>query len=80
MSPTENVRKLIAQGDRKNALKIASNFRHGITTMDRKFLKTGYECMVHPDIYRQMGIKVEDAIEFAWNLLRNHPMVTGVKA
>ncbi|PFP29384.1 hypothetical protein COJ96_10800 [Bacillus sp. AFS073361] len=42
-------------GHIKEALRLASEFRLGITEEERKQMKLGYECMVHDDFYKQMG-------------------------
>lgn len=46
----------------KQALQAASSFKLGLSTLDQKVLKRGYECIVHPDIYKQMGVVPEKAI------------------
>jgi hypothetical protein len=78
MTKTAQVQSLIAAGDRKGALKMASDFRGGITTEQRKALKKGYECIVWPEQYRQMKVDVEAAVESAWALLKSLPVINGV--
>lgn len=52
-------------GDLKGALKIASTFRIGVSAEAREVLKRGYECIVHPNTYRQMGKDPEGCIKEA---------------
>lgn len=80
MSKTILVRNAIIRGDKKNALKMASDFRGGVTPDQRRVLKTGYECINFPEMYRQMKVDPEKAIDAAWTLLQQIPAITGVKA
>jgi hypothetical protein len=77
VSKTSQVKAAIQQGDRKAALKLASDFRIGVTEAQRKALKKGYECLVWPDQYRQMRVDVEEAVSYAWTLLCTLPVITG---
>lgn len=52
---SDTVRRLVAAGNFKEALRIAKDFRLGISKEDMDAMKTGYECMVYPDFYRQLG-------------------------
>ncbi len=56
------VRRLIAAGEYKKALRIAKGFRLGISKADREAMRLGYECMVSPDFYRQIGKDVRAEI------------------
>lgn len=55
----------------KAALKIASEFRIGITEAERKQIKLGYECIVHEDFYRQLGKDIEKEIDRAMEIFFN---------
>ncbi|QHJ74602.1 hypothetical protein VH22019_00038 [Vibrio phage VH2_2019] len=41
--------------DFKLALKIFSTFRANVTADERAILKRGYEAIINPDFYRQVG-------------------------
>ncbi|USK77818.1 hypothetical protein [Peribacillus frigoritolerans] len=43
------------QGNVKEALKIAKDFKIGLTKEEHKQIVCGYECMVHGDFYKQIG-------------------------
>lgn len=60
---SDAVRKAVSESEWKTALKIAKEFRVGISDEDREVMSRAYECMVHPGFYRQIGIDVEEAIE-----------------
>ncbi len=49
------VRRLVAAGSYKDALKIAKDFHLGIEKDDSENMKLGYECIVHPHFYEQLG-------------------------
>ena len=53
---SDAVRRLVAAGDFKAALRIAKDFRLGIAKEDSDDMKRGYECMVHPAFYQSIGI------------------------
>lgn len=65
ISKTEQAVQAFKAGDVKLALKLASGFRLGITQQESKTLKRGYECIVHPRTYMQMGIVPEAAVSEA---------------
>lgn len=48
--------------DFKNCLKVASNFRIGVTTNEKAKMKRAYECFVHPEFYKGLGVNIEEAI------------------
>lgn len=60
---TDIVREAIKTGDFKKALKIAKDFRIGITKEQREKMARAYECIVHPDFYRQIGVDIMESIE-----------------
>ena len=53
------VRNAVAAQDWKTALKIAKDFRLGITREQHSVITRAYECIVHPDFYRQLGKNLE---------------------
>ena len=60
---TDIVREAVAAGEMKKALRIAKGFRINITAEQRDAMSRAYECMVHPDFYRQIGTDIPTAIE-----------------
>nr|DAO80785.1 MAG TPA: Protein of unknown function (DUF4236) [Caudoviricetes sp.] len=60
---TDVVREAVANGDFKKALKIAKGFRLNITKEQRDAMTRAYECIVHPEFYRQIGTNIQSAIE-----------------
>lgn len=52
---SDTVRRLVAEQNYKGALRIAKEFRLGISKEDSEDMKRGYECIVHPDFYKQIG-------------------------
>ncbi len=48
------VRRLVRERDYRSALRIAKEFRLGITKDDRDAMRLAYECMVNPGFYRQL--------------------------
>lgn len=57
------VREAVRKQDWKKALQIAKDFRIGITPEQRSKMARAYECIVHPDFYKQIGVDISDAIE-----------------
>lgn len=53
---TDRVRSLVAAGDYKAALRIAKDFRLGISKQDSDDMRRGYECMVNPRFYQSIGM------------------------
>lgn len=58
------IQKYIA-GDIKVALRLVSDFRIDITMSERACLKRGYECLIRPEFYRQLGKNPEDCVAMA---------------
>lgn len=59
---SDAVRRLVAEGDFKSALRIAKDFRLGITKDDSDAMRRGYECMVtSPSFYKSIGIDPSQA-------------------
>lgn len=59
---TDVVREAVREGDFKKALRIAKEFRINITVADRDKMSRAYECIVHPEFYRQIGTDIPKAI------------------
>lgn len=57
------VREAVRKQDWKKALQIAKDFRIGVTQDQRSKMTRAYECIVHPDFYRQIGVDIPEAIE-----------------
>lgn len=69
-SKTNQVKMALEINDFKKALQIAKGFRIGFTENDRSTLRRGYECIVRPDFYQQLGKVPEDEIQKAIKLLK----------
>ena len=59
---TERVRSLVAAGDYKEALRIAKDFHLGISRTESDLMKRGYECIVHPEFYKSIGVDVDRTV------------------
>jgi len=57
------VREAVQKQDWKKALQIAKDFHIGVTQEERNKMARAYECIVHPDFYRQIGVGIPEAIE-----------------
>lgn len=53
------VRRLVAAREYKQALQICKDWDKGISPLYREQLRLGYECLVHPSFYQQLGINTE---------------------
>ena len=60
---TDQVRRLVKDGDYKGALRIAKGFRLGMTKDQNSAMTLAYECMVHGGFYRQLGYDLNEKIE-----------------
>ena len=60
---TDIVRQAMKSGEWKKALRIAKGFRINVTKEQRERMSRAYECIVHPEFYRQIGIDVMKSIE-----------------
>lgn len=56
------VRNLVALKEYKKALKIAKDFRLGITQEQSNRMKKAYECMVHERFYLSLGEDIQARI------------------
>lgn len=52
---SDRVRRLIREGEYKAALRIAKDFRLGISKEQSDDMVRGYECMTNPRFYRSLG-------------------------
>ena len=59
---TDIVKEAVKSGDFKKALRIAKNFRINVTKEQRELMARAYECIVHPEFYRQIGYDVMETI------------------
>ncbi len=59
---TDMVREALQAGDFKKALRIAKGFRINVTVSERDTMTRAYECIVHPEFYRQIGTDIPKAI------------------
>lgn len=59
---SDKVRRLVADGDFKGALRIAKDFRLGITKEQPSTMARAYECMVHGRFYKQLGYDLDEKI------------------
>ncbi len=59
---SDKVRRLVSAGDFKAALRIAKDFRLGITKEQSSAMTLAYECMVHDSFYRQLGYDLQQKI------------------
>lgn len=60
---SEMVREAIKKGELKKALRIAKGFKINVTKEQRDIMSRAYECIVHPEFYKQVGIDIPKAIE-----------------
>lgn len=56
------VREAVKAGEWKKALWIAKDFRINVTKAQRDAMARAYECMVHPEFYKQIGTDIPGAI------------------
>lgn len=59
---SDKVRRLVAEGNYKEALAIAKGFRLSIQRDDWRQMTKAYECMVHKDFYLSLGNDLEKEI------------------
>lgn len=60
---SDTVRSLVAQKQYKRALRIAKDFRLGVTPEQSLRMKKAYECMVHERFYLSLGEDIEARIK-----------------
>lgn len=59
---SDAVRRLVSCGSYKEALRIAKDFRLGITREQSSAMTLAYECMVHGRFYKQLGYNLDKKI------------------
>lgn len=59
---SDMVRRLVAEKQYKKALKIAKEFKLGITPEQSLRMKKAYECMVHERFYLSLGEDIKARI------------------
>lgn len=55
---SDRVRRLVSEGNYKEALRIAKDFHLGISKEQSDSMKLGYECMTNPRFYRSIGFDI----------------------
>jgi len=60
---SDMVRRLVQSGDFKAALRIAKDFRLGISKVESDAMKLAYECMVHGRFYQSLGYNLNEKVE-----------------
>lgn len=68
---TDIVRSAVCSGNFKEALRIAKDFRINITKEQRSTMARAYECIVHPEFYRQIGTDIPAAINEGVELIQS---------
>lgn len=77
LSKTHQAIEAFNRLDFKEALRISSGFRIGMSKEERATLKTGYECIVHRDFYQQLQKDTEACVEAAVELFREKFLFKG---
>lgn len=72
ISKNQTVRLLCQEGNYKEALKIASKFKHQFDSEQSKQLQIGFECMHFPRFYVQLGYVPETETRKAIQILNDH--------
>lgn len=62
MNKTTKAREAYLAADYKMAFKLASTFRLGVTKEDKAAITRGYEALVHPEFYRQLGKDLDSLV------------------
>lgn len=60
---SDMVRQYVASGEYRKALRIAKEFRLGISKEDSEAMKRGYECLVHTAFYRSIGVDTDASVQ-----------------
>lgn len=68
-SKTSQVKRLVAAGEYKLALQICKEWNYTNQTYRDK-LRLGYECLMYPEFYRQIGKDPESNYEEAVRILK----------
>lgn len=59
---SDAVRRLVRNGDMKAALRIAKDFRLGISKEQSDAMRLAYECMVHGRFYKSLGYDLNEKV------------------
>ena len=59
---SDKVRRLVQSGDFKSALRIAKDFRLGISKAQSDAMRLAYECMVHGRFYQSLGYDLDEKV------------------
>ena len=70
-SKTDEMLGALRAGDIKDALRVAQTFRIGLSAEQRKIIGIGYECLIHPYTYRQLGKDPDACVKRAVETLRS---------
>lgn len=70
VTKSDRVRQLVASGQYKDALKIAKDFRLGITKEQSGAMRLAYECMIYGRFYKELGYNIPQKIENGVDVLK----------
>lgn len=59
---SDQVRRLVQSGDFKSALRIAKDFRLGISKAQSDAMRRAYECIVHGRFYQSLGYDLDEKV------------------
>jgi hypothetical protein len=59
---SDTVREMVSGGRYKEALRIAKDFRLGISKEEHDAMERGYDCLMYPDFYRGLGFDPEEEV------------------
>ena len=62
MKKTDIVKEAIKDGGIKKALRIAKDFRINVTKEQGEKMSRAYECIVHPEFYKQIGVDIMESV------------------
>lgn len=69
-SKSDFVRRMVAEGNWKEALRVASDFKLAISPEDHITMKRGYEALVWPDFYTSIRIDITKTVDKAIQTLQ----------
>ncbi len=67
---TQAVKEAVTNNDFKTALRGVKDWKLGMNKSDRDQLRLGYECIIRPDFYKQIGKNPEAEINTALIILK----------
>lgn len=70
MSKSDLVRQYIGNGQWKEALREAKDFRIGVSKEQRSVMARAYECIIHPQFYISIGKNINECIEAGKKVLQ----------